>query len=124
MTPIKLKFEDHGNIREWQAEFRYDQDTKDLVKSMGFRWNPGSKTWKTLDHNVAKKLAEYLKNKQARDLANAESQVVDEMDKVAFKMSRALEPIEDINIPCPDHLEYSPYQKAMVEWCLQRYRTG
>ena len=124
MTPIKLKFEDHGNIREWQAEFRYDQDTKDLVKSMGFRWNPGSKTWKTLDHKVAKKLAEYLKNKQARDLANAESEVTDEMDKVAFKMSRALEPIEDINIPCPNHLKYSPYQKAMVEWCLQRYRTG
>ena len=46
----------------WRADFRYDYDTKELVKSYGWKWRADEKEWQTNDSNIALALAKAIED--------------------------------------------------------------
>ncbi len=53
MNPVKIIQLESG----WQAEFRFDVVTKEVVKGFGFKWYPKEKQWRTDDAVIASGLA-------------------------------------------------------------------
>ena len=121
MNPVKIIQLEQG----WQAEFRYDSDTKEVVKGFGFKWNPKEKQWLTSDPEIASGLAEAMNDHQAKvKIAEVERIRIKE-DKQAYDMSSAKFPhptnkwFWDKHTP-PEGLRYLEYQKAFVDWWMQR----
>ena len=85
MNPIKIIQLEQG----WQAEFRYDQDTKEVVKGFGFKWYPKEKQWKTSDPAIASGLADAMNDHQAKVRIAEVEQIRTKEDKRAYDMSFA-----------------------------------
>lgn len=89
-------------------------EEKDVPKGAGFRWNPDKRTWWTDDIHKACKLAEW-----------GDSTCREELDQLrtenarALEMSRAAE--TDFNPPCPENMDYFPYQKAGIHYALRAF---
>ena len=62
MNPVKIIQLETG----WQAEFRFNQDTKEIVKGFGFKWHPKEKQWRTNDAEIASGLADAMNDHQAK----------------------------------------------------------
>ena len=89
---------------------------KDTVKSAGFRWFPDSKIWWTNDPSRAAKLSEWA-DPSCRD-------ELDERRKKNFEsvtMSRAS--TTERVFPKPDGLDYYPFQKAGIQFCLNVFNS-
>ncbi len=87
---------------------------KDQPKAAGFRWDPAKRQWWTPD---AEKAAKLSSPEEAGKL----------MEQVAAKQMLRCELIDDSRqadtdyiIPCPEGLEYLPFQKAGIVSALRR----
>jgi len=87
-----------------------------LPKEAKFRWNPTDKVWWTDDAVKAHALIDYA-DPEATDLINKGS----EFRLESAAASRAVD--ADIDIPCPEDLEYRPFQKAGIAYALQHPST-
>ena len=87
-------------------------EQKDIVKSAGFRWDPGMKRWFTPDPAIAAVFAD----------AGAAQKILLQVEErkaeraVAVEQSRAA--TADVEIPSPEGLSYLPYQKAGINYAL------
>lgn len=84
---------------------------KDTLKAAGFRWDKDARQWYTDDAVIAARLAAYCDESAAphvRGLAE---------DR---KASRATTVADDIDLPCPEGLEYLPFQRAGIAYALDR----
>ena len=115
----KIDIVEHDGI--WRANFHYDFETKELVKSFGWKWRADEKEWTTTDPKVAMALAENINNERAiKDIRIFEN-ISKSWGKDALRMSSAKVPTR----PCaawvaPDGLEFKPYQLAFFEWYHQQ----
>jgi SWI/SNF-related matrix-associated actin-dependent regulator 1 of chromatin subfamily A len=75
----------------------------------GFSWHPVLKVWFTKGVQNALKLIQFA-DSEARNVLNN--------FQTALTQSSATE--SALDVPCPEGLEFLPYQKAGVEWCLKR----
>ena len=121
MNPVKIIQLETG----WQAEFRFNQDTKEIVKGFGFKWHPKEKQWRTNDAEIASGLADAMNDHQAKTRIAEVQRIRLEEDKEAYEMSSAKFPSEKnkafiATIQAPEGLQYLEYQKAFVEWWDQR----
>jgi SWI/SNF-related matrix-associated actin-dependent regulator 1 of chromatin subfamily A len=92
------------------ARFPYTYETKEIVKSAGFKFNWDEKLWKTTDPMIAAKLDPAI-GAEAERQANA-----------AIEASRATEGF--IKVPAPEGLSYLPYQLAGIAYMTNRNREG
>lgn len=106
------------------ASFKFDPETKDVVKDCGFKFNPEHKVWTTTDLDVAGELAEQINDIKMQDVIYELSNLQDVADKEAYRMSSAKVPTDRFQIEAPDGLEYLPYQRAFLEWWKQRTENG
>lgn len=84
---------------------------KDMAKGAGFRWNPDKRVWWTNDANNAAKLSEWA------DVTCKEE--LDQIRKRNFASTIASKATTtDRDIPHPEGLDYYPFQKAGVAFCL------
>lgn len=97
-----------------EARFRWDPAVKDLVKAAGFRFDPNAKVWWTTSEQVAAKVA----RPDAVDAINAERAEAARKAQAAIEASRATS--ADVAIPAPAGLDYLPYQKAGIAYCMER----
>ena len=87
---------------------------KDYPKAAGFVWDKITpKTWATKDASIAYKLIK-VANKEA-------------LEAITLFMKKATENMEasraknaDVNIPCPNTLEYLPFQKAGITFACEQ----
>ena len=86
---------------------RYEE--KDSLKQAGFRWNKDRKRWETTDITVASRIVQCADDK-ARLLLENVARIRAESLKASRKVS------SDFNPPCPEGLEYMPFQKAGIEY--------
>jgi SWI/SNF-related matrix-associated actin-dependent regulator 1 of chromatin subfamily A len=82
---------------------------KDVVKSAGFWWNPGMKSWWTPFEKTAAKLADV-----ADDTCKTKLMALKNEHEEALEASRATD--ADIEIPVNEGLEYLPFQKAGIAY--------
>ena len=114
MNPVKIIQLESG----WQAEFRFDKDTKEIVKGFGFKWYPKEKQWKTDDAEVASGLADAMNDHQAKTRIAEVERIRSEEDKEAYEMSSAKFPSEKNKafiktIQAPEGLQYLEYQNPL-----------
>ena len=88
MNPVKIIQLETG----WQAEFRFNQDTKEIVKGFGFKWYPKEKQWRTNDPEIASALADAMNDHQAKARIAEVEQIRSKEDKEAYEMSSAKYP--------------------------------
>jgi SWI/SNF-related matrix-associated actin-dependent regulator 1 of chromatin subfamily A len=93
----------------WIARFPFTHETKNVVKAAGFRYEPTTRTWYTLDETIARRL----------DPATAAAAVAEANATIAA--SRAVSAA--VNVPCPAGLSYLPYQLAGVVYAAARKNT-
>jgi SNF2 family DNA or RNA helicase len=86
---------------------------KDIPKSAGFKWNPKDKQWQTGDISVAEKLSTYFTDSTRQQIKELKC----DFSKTE-ELSSALS--SDISVPCPDGLSYMPFQKAGIEFVLNK----
>ena len=104
----------------WRADFRYDYETKELVKSYGWKWKASEKEWSTTDSNVALALAKAIDDQQAIEKITEIEGLQGIADKEAFVMSSAKEPANGVRVWSPEGLEFKQYQMAFFDWYRQR----
>jgi SWI/SNF-related matrix-associated actin-dependent regulator 1 of chromatin subfamily A len=104
----------------WRADFRYDYDTKELVKSYGWKWRADEKEWQTNDSNIALALAKAIEDHDTVEKIEEIERLQSIADKEAFVMSSAKEPANGIIMRSPDGLEFKRYQLAFFDWYRQR----
>lgn len=92
-------------------------EEKDIPKQAGFSWHRnGKKVWWTNDKNKAAKLADYAVSLELReDLMQLKHQ-----QNVSFESSKAA--TADIEIPHNEGMDYFPFQRAGILYCLQKFR--
>ena len=89
-------------------------EEKDIPKAAGFRWTKiVEKHWATTDVAIAAKLIDYA-DEEAKNMLRA---AADERQH-NLDLSRAAK--LDIEIPCPDGLDYLPYQKAGIAFAQDK----
>lgn len=99
----------------WYADCPF-QD-KDVPKQAGFSWNRDKKKWYTGDRSKAAKLADYAVDTEVReDLSKVKKYQV-----ISLAASRAAS--TNKNFPCPEGLDYFPFQKAGIEYATTRDNT-
>jgi len=98
-----------GSLYIWTGRF----DTKDTPKSAGFRWEPTLRYWWTGFIDNAAKLAHY-----ATPELKAELDDYTAYKEKSIAQSRTL--FSDADLPKPANLDYRPYQKAAIQYALQR----
>lgn len=97
--------------------FEGGYEDRQIPKSAGFVWNSiVSKKWATRDTDNAVKLIEY-----AGEECKAELQRILAGRKENVEKSR--ETSAELEIPAPKGLEYMPFQKAGVEYAMERVNT-
>ena len=104
----------------WRADFRYDYDTKELVKSYGWKWRADEKEWSTTDSSIALALAKAIEDHDTEEKIEEIERLQSIADKEAFVMSSAKEPANGIIVRSPDGLEFKRYQLAFFDWYRQR----
>lgn len=93
---------------EWQA------------KHAKFRWDRKEKTWWTDDLKKAYRLRDYAAPKLQKKL---DEMVQAEQAKAEASLIESRATDADIDIPVPKGLNYLPYQKAGIQYALQREAT-
>ena len=113
-------FQEVSEVQLIYANERYECfsgfEKKDIPKSAGFRWDAKVKCWYTPSDDIALKLIEYAANGAREKLEEFQSKSKESLEKSYAENS-------DIEIPRPDGLEYMPFQKAGVDFILQRDKT-
>ena len=104
----------------WRADFHYDYDTKELVKSYGWKWQVNEKEWRTDNSNIALALAKAIKDHDTVEKIEEIEKLQSITDKEAFVMSSAKEPANEVVIQSPDGLDFKRYQLAFFDWYRQR----
>src|SRR4030043_171953 len=92
-------------------------DERMIPKTTGFGWCPTKKVWYTTDRNKAAKLAEYAVSTELRD----ELTGIKVYQTVSLAASRAAS--STMEFPHPEGWNYYPFQKAGIEYSLQRVNT-
>lgn len=87
-----------------------------VPKAAGCRWDRERKCWYTEDRLVAGRLAEYAHPSCREELERAKAE-----REEALAASRATD--SDVEIPCPEGLEFFPYQRAGVAFASARPAT-
>ena len=82
---------------------------KDIPKGAGFRWMPKEKQWQTKDITIAESLSQYLDEVAKQKIRELKGEISN-----TVAMSSALS--SNIEVPCPEGLEYMPFQKAAIEY--------
>lgn len=88
------------------ARFPFSWETKDLVKAAGFRWDPASRYWWTIDPMIAAKLSPGIADEAVRQV------------NASIEASRAT--TGTTTIPVPAGLTYRPFQVAGIEYMMKR----
>ena len=104
----------------WRADFRYDYETKELVKSHGWKWNANQKEWHTSNPDIVIALAEAIEDHDTVTLVEECSNLQKVADKEAFALSSAKCPAMGIRVWSPEGLEFKQYQMAFFDWYRQR----
>jgi SNF2 family DNA or RNA helicase len=118
---------------EAQAGYAERNEANPLLKSAGFSFDyDGAKVWHSQSYPnrkprtqgeqiaIAAKLSDYLDEK-ARELVGSAAdaaRVAQAQKQASLEASRATD--ADVEIPCPEGLEYLPYQKAGIVYAMQR----
>lgn len=90
---------------------------KDYAKDAGFVWDKITpKTWATKDAGVAYKLIKYADAKALPEISKYMNKAIVNMDASRAKDSSA-------KIPCPEGLEYLPYQRAGIDYISKLLST-
>lgn len=101
---MKLHYDQEAGA--FVADFPFDK--KDIPKAAGFQWNRvADKKWATKDPHIAAKLIAYA-DTTARQMLDTVAQEREQN----LRLSRAHD--LDIDLPCPDGLEYMPFQRAGI----------
>lgn len=98
-----------GTEYVWRSSIAF----KDLPKKAGFRWNPDSKVWVTSDWDKAAKLEQYMDSAAQAQVSKAQVK-----HKASVELSRSAS--ASVSIPAPAGLDYLPYQKAGIQYALDR----
>lgn len=88
---------------------------KDVPKSAGFRWEPKEKYWYTERVDIAAKLEKFCDPETKQIISGWKEQA----DK-NIEASKAKD--ADVNLPCPEGLEYLNFQKAGILYCLTQFK--
>lgn len=88
-------------------------EERSLAKDAGFHWDDGAKCWLTQVYAKARDLERFADDR-AKAAFYAASQ------RLAASRAVAI----DAAIPCPDGLEYLPYQKAGIVFALRIFNGG
>lgn len=105
---IRLKYADR---MYW---VRTDYKDRHTPMKLGFKWSRSRRLFYTLDPIVAQPLIEY-----AHDEATAKN-LQNEISRVQREMARSKATDSNIDFPKPDGLEYMNFQKAGIEFCVDR----
>ncbi len=88
-------------------------ENKDIIKSLGFRWNPTLKHWETTDIEIVEKTIDKLPfSEQASERYKQQKGIQIQKIQDSIKID------SDIEVPAPTGLQYRPYQKAAVEFMI------
>ena len=98
------------------ARFPFSYETKDLVKLLGFRFDPARKLWWTDRPEIAAKVGGDTSAIVAQ--INADREAQHQRDAAAIVASRATDAA--IDIPAPEGCAYDPYQRAGIAYCMNR----
>lgn len=105
----------HAGDTVYYLQSTYDE--RMIPKVAGFGWQPVKKVWYTTDRDRAAKLAEYAVSTEIRD----ELSGIKVHQTVSLAASRAAN--SKMDFPHPEGYDYYPFQKAGVEYSLQRVNT-
>ena len=109
-APPPMRLTSNGDF----FEFYCPRDAKDLPKVAGFRFTmEPTPHWYTADIAKAGKLAKY-----ADDAARSKLGMMTAARAQSLAMSRATG--ADVTLPCPEGLEYKPFQKAGIAYGAAR----
>ena len=97
------------NNARFEAVSSYEE--RAIPKQAGFRWDPAKKIWWTDQKDKAARLIDYADAEVAALISAAAEQ-----QKQSVDASRATDAA--IDIPHPDGLEYMPFQKAGIAYCI------
>jgi hypothetical protein len=92
-------------------------DERTLFKNVGFQWNRFYKAWVTPDPEVAQRIRGLRWTDRAWDLLDEIKAVNDASVEMSYAADTVFEP------PCPEGLKYLGYQKAGIEYSLDRKDT-
>jgi len=104
----------------WYLQSSFEE--KDLAKSAGFSWHgkkgddgkwSGKKVWFTGDRDKAAKMADY-----ADPLSEWGKDLMKRKVELTTSLSGSRQSVSYVEIPKPEGLEYMPFQKAGIEFCL------
>lgn len=101
----------HANKNLFYLKSTFDERL--IPKDAGFRWDSKSKYWWTKDIKKAEQLIKFADEATYRLLMQSDE---DYQEKLAASQAVS----SDINIPVPPGLTYMPFQKAGIEYALQR----
>jgi len=106
---MAVYLKESGDKYIWLGGF----ETKDIPKRAGFKWSPDARQWWTSFRDNAVKLSKY-----ASPELRAELEGYTEKKEESLAMSRAAS--ADIDLPRPEGLDYLPFQRAGIQYALQR----
>lgn len=97
--------------------FRCSYTESDAPRAVGFRWDPDSRHWYTPDPVIASRLRQFATPSAAEwlmlDFKALEAKVI---------TSTSHAPLGKYSLPCPDGLEYFPFQAAGAEFIIDNDR--
>ncbi len=94
-----------------------DYAERERVKAAGFRYNHDEFRWESIDDLCALKLIEFARGPTLERL-----EAFRDSAQKAVALSRSED--SDIQIPVPEGLEYLPFQKGGVEYCVEKFEEG
>ena len=103
---------------------RFDERT--IPKDAGFTWSRANSCWETSDRTKAILLAEYadeelrIRLRHTVEAAIALSKATDIQPRAVETNATLSHSIEVLDLPKPDGLEYLPFQKAGIQFALDR----
>ena len=92
------------------------KEEHEMPKALGFRWNKKGQCWATNDVGVALGLIAYA-DQVAKDSIAGEQRTA----AASVRLSSSTDTHEEF--PCPAGLQYMPFQKAGIAYCLKRMHT-
>lgn len=109
-----LKFIEKRNRWEWKGSF----EERTIAKEAGFFWDGLNKVWYTNDDRKARKLDKYIVVDLPPDTTD-----VNTLDKAnPAYASYAL--TSDIEVEAPEGLAYREYQKAAIDFLVNRHKAA
>ncbi|MFN3481022.1 MAG: SNF2-related protein, partial [Thermodesulfovibrionales bacterium] len=87
-------------------------EDRHIPKGAGFWWDKDARRWYTRDFKTAEKLRDFLDDTAKQAIERFKSSI-----ELSSKSNA------DLDIPAPEGLEYLPFQKAGIQYALQRKNT-